>query len=206
VTELGTKVDPQRDVIAVDGRPVARHSEKQVYVILNKPRQVLSAVSDDRGRQTVLDLVDIPQRVYPVGRLDLRSEGLILLTNDGNLTKKLTHPSYHIEKEYHVLVSGQPSTEALQRWRQGGLEVAGKPVTGSVVERMKTKGDDTWLKIILTEGRKRQVREVAKAVGHPVKKLTRVRVGPIRLGRLASGQWRYLSPREVDHLKTAVKT
>jgi len=154
----------------------------------------------------VLDLVDVPARIYPVGRLDLRSEGLILLTNDGDLTKKLTHPSHHIEKEYHVLVSGNPSTQTLQRWQRGGLEVDEKAVASSVVKRMKMQGDNTWLRVILTEGRKRQIREVAQALGHPVKRLIRDRFGPLRLGQLMKGQWRHLSPREVDRLKTAVNT
>ncbi|MDH3674763.1 MAG: rRNA pseudouridine synthase [Anaerolineae bacterium] len=206
VTEMGTKVDPQHDVITVDGRPLPRPIEKMVYIMLNKPRYVLSTVYDDRGRQTVLDLVDVPARIYPVGRLDLRSEGLILLTNDGDLTKKLTHPSHHIEKEYHVLVLGNPSTQTLQRWQRGGLEVDEKAVASAVVQRMKMQGDNTWLRVILTEGRKRQIREVAQTLGHPVKRLIRDRFGPLRLGQLMKGQWRHLSPREVDRLKTAVSS
>lgn len=204
VTELGVKVDPKRDAISVDGRPLPKQSEQLVYIILNKPRNVLSAASDSRGRQTVLDLVDIPERVYPVGRLDFMSEGLILLTNDGDLTQKLTHPSHKVEKEYQVLVSGNPSTDTLFRWRQGGIEVEGKPTAPAIVERMNLEHDDCWLKVILTEGRKRQIREVAKTLGHPVKSLTRVRIGPINLGRLGSGNWRHLTSREVDRLKQAV--
>jgi pseudouridine synthase len=204
ITELGTKVDPQRDAISVDGRPLPKQAEQLVYIILNKPRSVLSAASDNRGRRTVLDLVDISERVYPVGRLDFMSEGLILLTNDGNLTQKLTHPSHKIEKEYQVLISGNPSTDTLMRWREGGIELEGKPTAPAIVERMNLENDDCWLKVILTEGRKRQIREVAKTLGHSVKSLTRVRIGPINLGRLKSGNWRYLSPREIDRLKRAV--
>lgn len=201
VTELGVKVDPQRDVIAVDGQPLAQRTEKSVYILLNKPRNVLSASSDDRGRQTVIDLVDVPERVYPVGRLDLQSEGLILLTNDGDLTQKLTHPSREVEKEYQVLVGGNPTSATLARWRQGGIEVEGKPVVGALVDKLKEEGNDTWLRIILTEGRKREIREVARALGHPVKKLTRVRLGPLKLGQLKPGRWRYLTPVEVERLK-----
>ncbi len=200
VTQPGVKVDPRRDVIAVDGHPLPKQIEKLVYVMLNKPRNVLSAASDDRGRKTVVDLVDIPERVYPVGRLDLKSEGLILLTNDGDLTEKLTHPRYHLEKEYHVLVTGKPSTRTLLRWRQGEVEVEGKPAAQAIVERLKTERDDVWLKIILTEGRKRQIRRVARALGHPVKKLERVRIGPLKLGRLKPGRWRRLNPAEVQRL------
>jgi pseudouridine synthase len=205
VTELGTKVDPRRDLVTVDGLPLPQRVEKPVYILLNKPRGVLSTASDDRGRQTVLDLVDIPERVYPVGRLDLPSEGLILLTNDGNLTERLTHPRYEVEKEYHVLVAGNPTTPTLIRWRQGEIEVEGKPVAKAVVEKLKNEGDNTWLRIILTEGRKREIREVAQALGHPVKKLSRVRLGPIKLGRLKPGKWRHLTTTEVQRLKSAVK-
>ncbi len=200
VTRLGVKVDPRRDVIAVDNQALPKQSKNFVYIILNKPRDVLSAASDDRGRKTVVDLVDIPERVYPVGRLDLQSEGLILLTNDGDLTEKLTHPRYHLEKEYHVLVRGKPSTQTLLRWRQGEVEIEGKAAAQAVVERLKTERDDVWLKIILTEGRKRQIRRVARALGHPVKKLERVRIGPLKLGRLKPGRWRRLNPAEVQKL------
>ena len=204
VTELGAKADPRRDVISVDGRPLPRQAKKLVYIMLNKPRDVLSAASDERGRQTVLDLVDVPERVYPVGRLDLLSEGLILLTNDGELTKKITHPAHKVEKEYHVLVTGQPTTETLLRWQNGGIELDGRPVAPAIVERLNIEGKDTWLKIILTEGRKRQIREVAKILGHRVKSLTRVRIGPLKLGRLGAGKWRYLSSNEIERLKQAV--
>ena len=203
VTELGVKVDPRRDIISVDGRPLSKQAEKLVYIMLNKPRNVLSAASDERGRQTVLNLVDAPERIYPVGRLDLQSEGLILLTNDGEMTKKLTHPAHKIEKEYHVLVNGNPTTETLWRWRNGGIELEGKPVASAIVEHLKSEGQDTWLKIILTEGRKRQIREIAKILGHPVKSLTRVRIGPLKLGHLKSGRWRHLKPNEVERLKRA---
>lgn len=205
VTVLGTKVDPRRDVIAVDGRELPRQTDRLVYIMLNKPRYVLSTTSDERGRKTVIDLVDVPERVYPVGRLDLRSEGLILLTNDGDLAKKLTHASHNVEKEYQVLVSGNPSTETLIRWRQGGTHVAGRPTGRAVVEKLNVEGDTTWLRIVLTEGRKRQIREVAEELGHPVIRLTRVRIGPLKLGRLKVGQWRHLTPAEVQRLKQATK-
>jgi 23S rRNA pseudouridine2605 synthase len=203
VTVLGFKVDPRRDVIAVDGQRLAKPSEKLVYVMLNKPRDVLTAVSDDRGRQTVVDLVEVEERVYPVGRLDFKSEGLILLTNDGEMAEKLTHPRSHLEKEYLVLVAGKPSNQTLAQWRRGEIEVEGKPAARAMVDRLKIERDNTWLKIILTEGRKRQIREVARVLGHPVKKLERVRIGPIKLGHLKPGKWRHLSQVEVQRLKEA---
>ena len=205
VTELGTKVDPRRDVITVNGQTLPKQTEMYVYIILNKPAGILSAASDERGRKTVIDLVDVEERVYPVGRLDLRSEGLILLTNDGDLAEKLTHPRYHLEKEYHVLVSGKPSSQTLARWRGGEVEVDGKPTTPAIVERLNPEGDNSWLKIILTEGRKRQIREVAKALGHPVRRLERVRIGSLKMGRLKPGRWRHLTPAEAQRLKNSVK-
>ncbi len=208
VRELGLKVDPQRDVIKVDGKSLSKREQKPVYIILNKPRDILSAAQDERGRKTVLDLVNIDTRLYPVGRLDLQSEGLILLTNDGDLTQKLTHPSQHVEKEYHTLVKGKISTDALIRWRNGEIEIEGyssdKPLAKAVVERMKIERNNTWLRIILTEGRKRQIRKVAKSLGYPVIALERVRIGPIRLGNLKSGKWRNLNSKEVEQLKRAV--
>lgn len=204
VTELGVKVDPRHDIITVDGQRIARPVKEAIYILLNKPRNVLSTVGDERGRKTVLDLVEVPERVYPVGRLDQQSEGLILLTNDGDLTQRLTHPRHHVEKEYHVLISGRPTTPTLARWREGGVVVDGRPVGPARVERMRYEGSDTWLRIILTEGRKRQIREVAKTLGHRVRVLRRVRLGPITLGNLKPGAWRYLSPREVQQLLAAV--
>lgn len=204
VTEPGLKVDPHRDHITVDGQALPRPAENPVYIMLNKPRGVLSAASDNRGRQTVTDLVGVSGRVYPVGRLDLHSEGLILLTNDGDLTQKLTHPGYGVEKEYHVLVTGRPANHILARWRKGGFMIEGRPTGRAVVERLNPEGEDTWLKVILTEGRKREIREVAKTLGHPVKRLNRVRLGPLKLGRLKPGKWRHLTAREVQRLKQAV--
>ncbi len=205
VTVLGYKVDPQRDIITVDGQTLATTTPKLIYLMLNKPAGVLSATSDEHGRRTVLDLVRLEARIYPVGRLDYQSAGLILLTNDGDLVEKLTHPRSHVEKEYHVLVSGKPTGQTLSRWRQGGLEVEGRPTARAVVERLKAEGNHTWLKIILTEGRKRQIRVVAQALGHPVLKLERVRIGPIKLGHLKPGKWRHLNPVEVEQLKRSVK-
>jgi 23S rRNA pseudouridine2605 synthase len=206
VTVLGYKVDPRRDVIAVDGQPLSRSAEKPVYLMVNKPRDVLTTASDDRGRRTVVDLVEVQERVYPVGRLDFKSEGLVLLTNDGKLAEKLTHPRSHVEKEYQVLVNGRPTNQTLARWRRGEIEVEGSPTAQAVIERLNIEGgNNTWLKIILTEGRKRQIREVAQALGHPVIRLERVRIGPIKLGHLKSGKWRHLNPVEVDQLKRSAK-
>jgi 23S rRNA pseudouridine2605 synthase len=152
----------------------------------------------------VVELVNVDERVYPVGRLDLNSAGLLLLTNDGELAAKLMHPRYHVEKEYQVLVKGHPSTATLMQWQRGGIEVEGKPAAPAIVERLNSEGENFWLKIILTEGRKRQIREIAKTLRHPVIRLERIRMGPIKLGKLKSGRWRYLTIDEVQQLKRSV--
>lgn len=206
VTEMGVKVDRERDQILVDGEPLSR-AEKLVYIALNKPPDVLSTTQDDRnrGRLTVLDLIeDIDQRVYPVGRLDQQSQGLILLTNDGGLAEKLTHPRYHIQKEYRVLVKGKPTASVFKRWREGDVEIDGQRPKPAVVSFVSGDKDAVMLKVILTEGRKRQIRLTAKALGYPVKKLERIRIGPITLGHLKVGHWRYLSPKELHALRRAV--
>ena len=199
VTKLGTKVDPQRDEIRVDGQRVqapARH----VYLILNKPKGVLSAMRDERGRPALGDLVAVPERLYPVGRLDVQSEGLILLTDDGELANVLTHPRYQHDKEYEVLVNGFPSDETLAAWRRGVMLEGAMTAPARVVMLRKGK-QGTWLRISMREGRKRQIRRVAALLGHPVRELKRVRLGPLRLGSLEKGQWRQLTPKELEALE-----
>lgn len=199
VTELGTKVDPERDRITVDGESIAV-TEEYTYIALHKPTDVIATADDPRGRTTVLDLVDVDERVYPAGRLDADSEGLVLLTNDGELTYKLTHPSFEHQKEYHVRVAGRPSPEKLERLRSG-VRLEDGLTAPAEVELLHRAGNDTWLKMILHEGRNRQIRRMTDAVGHPVRQLLRVRMGPIELGDLAAGQWRHLTPSEVEQLR-----
>ncbi len=199
VTELGTKVNPRRDVIQVDGRAIGK-PEAPVYLIVNKPVGVLSSASDVRGRTTVVDLVKHRARLYPVGRLDLDSEGLILLTNDGALALRLAHPRYEHEKEYRVLVQGSPDAEALQRLRSGvGLEGGWTRPAKVRVEEMA--GDATWLRIVLREGRKRQIRRMVEAVGYRVLRLIRVRMGPLQLGDLRPGAYRPLTQQELRAIR-----
>lgn len=199
VQELGTKVNPRRDVIQVDGRTIGK-PEAPVYLVLNKPRGVLSSASDVRGRTTVVDLVKQRARLYPVGRLDLDSEGLILLTNDGALALRLAHPRYEHEKEYRVLVPGVPEEEALERLRQGvGLE--GGRTRPAKVRVEGQAGDATWLRIVLREGRKRQIRRMLEAVGYQAERLIRVRMGPLQLGDLKPGAYRPLTQRELAAIR-----
>jgi 23S rRNA pseudouridine2605 synthase len=199
VTRLGTKVDSGRDDIRVDGERV-QVASRYVYVLLNKPRGVLSTMKDQRGRTTLGDLLTISVRLYPVGRLDVMSEGLILLTNDGELTNLLTHPRYEHEKEYLVLVNGTPSDKTLEVW-QRGVMLDGQLTAPARVEVLK-RGDPSLLRIIMREGRKRQIRNVASLLGHPVRELKRVRLGPLQLGALDSGQWRYLTAPEIRELES----
>lgn len=203
VTEMGTQVDPERDRITVDG-DLINVVQDYTYVALHKPIDVISTADDPWERQTVLDLVNVDARVYPVGRLDADSEGLVLLTNDGELTHRLTHPSFEHQKEYHVRVAGRLSPAALERLRSG-VRLEDGITAPAEIDVLRREAGDTWLKMILHEGRNRQIRRMADAVGHPVRRLIRVRMGPIRLGDLAPGQWRHLSQREVEALHNAIE-
>ncbi len=198
VTQLGTKVDPARDEIRVDGQRV-EIAPSHVYIMLNKPRGILSTMEDARGRRALGDLVQSPVRLYPVGRLDATSQGLILLTDDGELANLLTHPRYEHEKEYRVLVNGRPDEETLSAWRRG-VVLEEKPTAPAQVEVIRREKDSTLLRIVMHEGRKRQIRQVAALLGHPVRELKRVRLGPLWLGTLEEGQWRYLTAQEVRQL------
>lgn len=200
VAALGAKADPETDKIAVDGRPI-QADEALVYVALNKPRGVLSAVSANDPRPTVRNLVDVPGHLYPVGRLDVDSEGLILLTNDGELANRLTHPRYGHEKEYRVLVARRPDENQLETWRRGVVLEDGYKTAPAEVRVEAPFGKGTWLRVILKEGRKRQIRETGTRLGLPVVRIVRIRIGSLQLAGLAPRQWRLLSPAEVAMLK-----
>lgn len=197
---LGDKADPQQDKITVDGQAL-RLEEKLTYIALNKPRGVLSTVIAPDPRPTVRDLVDLPGQLYPVGRLDVESEGLILLTNDGDLANRLTHPRYGHEKEYKVLVARHPDDEQLNNWRRGIVLEDGYRTAPAAVSLISYSGKGAWLRVILHEGRKRQIRETGSQLGLPVVKIIRVRIGSLLLGDLPSRQWRHLTPQEVAALK-----
>jgi 23S rRNA pseudouridine2605 synthase len=196
VTQLGTKVGPA-DRISVDGKPVNRRPQ-HTYVLLNKPVGVLSTAKDEHGRRTVLDLVPASERVYPVGRLDLDSEGLILLTNDGELTFRILHPKHELPREYHVWVSPNPTEAQLDELR-AGVTIEGWQTSPARVARRPGGA----LAITIHEGHKRQIRLMAEAVGLRVTKLVRVRLGPLTLGALRPGEWRPLRPDEVEALRLA---
>lgn len=198
VCELGTRVDPEQDRVMVDGALI--RPPDYIYILLHKPVGVVSTVQDPYERMTVIDLLDIPERVFPIGRLDADSEGLLLLTNDGALANQLTHPRFQVEKEYHVLLSTVPTPAAIQQWRKG-VVLEGTRTARARVELLNTEGTGAWVRIVMREGRKRQIREVAKLLGYRTLRLIRVREGPLHLGHIQPGKWRKLSPAEVEALR-----
>src|SRR3712207_2010463 len=185
VRELGARADPATDVIAVDGQiiemppPRAPHR----YVMVNKPTGVISTAHDTHGRRTVVGLVPSETRLFPVGRLDANSEGLILLTDDGDLTYRMTHPRYEVEKEYRVLLNRAPTVEDLRRWRSG-VELEGEMTLRAWAEVLERTPEGVWVRVVMREGRKRQIREIARKLGYEVLRLMRVREGPVSLGDL----------------------
>jgi pseudouridine synthase len=210
VRTLGAKADPSRDRIAVDGVPLVLPSQR-VYIALHKPAGVVTTARDERGRKTVLDLVQAPgPRIFPVGRLDRDSEGLLLLTNDGDLANRLLHPRFSLDKEYFARVQEVPSQDALDRLARG-VSLDGRPTAPAAVELaapppvVGPRPNEVWLRLVIHEGRKRQVRRMLAAVGHPVLRLIRTAIGPLRLGNLRPGQWRRLSAQEVAALRRATE-
>ena len=213
VTQLGIKVDPATDTIEVDGRLIV--PEDKVYILLHKPRGYLSDTLDFRGLPSALGLVPDGERLYPAGRLDARSEGLLLLTNDGELAHRLTHPRYEHQKEYLALVEAEPTEATLRRMLEG-VEQDGEVLRADAIERLRRLGPEarihgwedaprgmTWLRIILHEGKKRHIRRMCAALSHPVRRLIRIRIGPLELGDLPVGKWRYLTGEEVKRLRSA---
>jgi 23S rRNA pseudouridine2605 synthase len=203
VTELGTKADPVIDTITVDGRPLQR-PQRFVYLLLNKPKGYVTTTNDPEGRPTVMELLgNLPERVYPVGRLDYASEGLLLVTNDGALAQKLTKAGSHVPKTYHVKISGKPNETAIQKLRNGATitldddrRVKLSPTKIRLVEDLQ----NPWYEVTLIEGRNRQIRRMFLAVGLLVEKIKRVQLGPLTLD-IPSGKFRSLTEREVHRLK-----
>ena len=205
VTEQGTKADPERDELCVDGKPLKK-AERLVYFLLNKPKGYVTTVSDPEGRPTVLDLLpNNGQRVYPVGRLDYASEGLLLMTNDGALAAKLMKAGSHMPKTYRVKVSGKPEERAIAKLRVGvniALEDGRRVETSPAKIRLVEDGANPWYEVVLTEGRNRQIRRMFEEVGHHVEKIKRVQLGPLALD-VEPGEFRELTKREVEQLKRA---
>ncbi|MGG0936070.1 pseudouridine synthase [Brevibacillus centrosporus] len=201
VRELGTRVDPQADHILVHGRPI--QTEQHVYLMLHKPTGVITSVSDPRGRRVVTDLLkEIKERVYPVGRLDYDTSGLLLLTNDGELANRLAHPSYEIDKVYRAWVKGVPSPDKVKRLATGISLEDGmtSPGEARLLETAPAR-DKALVELTIHEGRNRQVRRMCDAIGHPVLTLERIRLGFLTLEGLSAGQYRHLTSSEVEKLK-----
>jgi pseudouridine synthase len=199
VTEMGTKVDPAQDVIKVDGEVITK--EERVYILLYKPVGYITSVEDPRGRKTVLDLIDgVDQRIYPVGRLDYNSSGILLLTNDGELTYILTHPSNMIDKPYLAKVKGELGSEDVEKLKNGVELEDGLTAPAKIQIREKIEYE-TEFSLTIHEGRNRQVRRMCDVVGHPVKSLKRTFFGPLTLEGLSTGEFRYLSEKEIEILK-----
>jgi 23S rRNA pseudouridine2605 synthase len=201
LAHLGSKADVQKDQVKLDGKPI-KLPETFRYIAVYKPRGVLSTVSAPDPRPTVRDLVPLEGTLYPVGRLDVDSEGLILLTNDGQLANRLTHPRYEHEKEYRVLVARHPDQKQLTAWRHGVVLEDGYHSAPVQVEVQSNSGKGTWLRVIMKEGRKHQIRETCRQIGLPVVSIIRLRIGSLQLGNLKPNQWRHLTTAEIKALKT----
>ncbi len=202
--EVGRKILPGRDRVMYKGKEIKKTSDRKVYVMLYKPRGYVTTMDDEQGRKCIPELVsDVPARVYPCGRLDMDSEGLLLLTNDGAVAQKLMHPRNHVEKIYHVKVKGEIEPEKLRAlnspMKLDGEEIA--PVKVSIISR---KDGETALKFILTEGRNRQIRRMCEQVELEIKRLKRIAIGEINIGMLKPGKWKYLNHNEAEYLKSLI--
>jgi 23S rRNA pseudouridine2605 synthase len=205
VVHLGQQADPRQDLIEVDGMRIYPGDRPQpIYVLLNKPSGVVSTCHDPEGRPTVIDLMDsaivLNTGLHPVGRLDTASTGALLLTNDGEVTFGLTHPRHEVPKTYQVWVEGFPSGATLDDWRNGVM-LDDRPTLPAIVRVLDQNRNDTLLELTIREGRNRQIRRVAEQLGHPVRKLHRIAIGSIQLGKIPSGQYRYLSESEIKYLQ-----
>lgn len=203
VAELGMSADPDTDTVCLDARPL-RPAHRHTYIMLNKPRGYVTTMSDERGRKTAAQLVaDVPTRVLPVGRLDLDSEGLLLMTDDGGLINRLTHPSHGVEKTYETTVSGAGLAQALPVLRSA-LVIDGQQIRPARVELLDERGERAVLRITISQGLNRQVRKMCAAAGLRVHRLRRVAEGPLELGGLAPGCWRALTENEIEQLKKII--
>jgi len=201
VAVLGAKADAAKDQIMVDGQPIPSAAPASEYIALYKPRLVLSDNVSEDPRRTVFDLVPVSGHIFVVGRLDFESEGLILLTNDGELANQLTHPRFGHEKEYRVLVARRPDDEQIEVWRRGVVLEDGHKTSPADVRIDASAGKGAWLRIVMHEGRKRQIREICTMIGLPVVRIVRIRIGTVQVAGLKPGEWRNLTPYEIRELK-----
>jgi len=198
VTELGYKVD-EGDEVFLDGKPILPETNK-VYIALNKPVGYVSTVKDEKGRKTIIDLIHIKERIYPIGRLDYDTSGLILLTNDGDIYNKVIHPREEKNKVYVAMLKGIPSGEAVAYFRKG-MDIDGYMTAPAALTIIRTVGKNAEVEITIHEGRNRQIRKMCDKIGHPVISLKRIRIGEIYLDDLPEGKWRHLTKEEIERLK-----
>lgn len=204
ITRMGTLVDPAADAVKVDGKKVPQPPTRHTYLALNKPRGIVTTLRDPEGRPTVRDLLrDVRVRVYPVGRLDFHSEGLLLFTDDGDLARDLMHPRSGVPRTYLAKVRGEPSPESLSRLSRGTVALDGRPALPASCRVVRSGESASWVEITVVEGRKHQVRRMLEAVGHPVSRLRRTAYGGVVLGRLPAGTLRPLTTREIEGLRRA---
>ncbi|MGB4439872.1 MAG: pseudouridine synthase [Sedimentibacter sp.] len=199
VTELGTKVDTDKDMVSVDNNTISENN-KIIYIKLYKPEGYVTTAKDQFGRKTVLDLIEIEERIYPIGRLDYNTSGLLLLTNDGDLANKLMHPKYHIYKTYVADVDGRISDEAINKLKSG-VNIEDYKTAPAKVKLIRYSGNTSTVQISIFEGKNRQVRKMLDAVGHNVRMLKRISLGEIGLDNLKPGSWTYLKEEEIKFLK-----
>lgn len=199
VTELGTKVEPKKDKVYFKNKLVCQ-KQKNIYIMLNKPTGCVTTAKEQFSRKTVFDYIDIEERLVPVGRLDYDTSGLLILTNDGDLTYKLTHPKHSIKKTYIAKVYGVPKKEALKRFREG-IKIDDYKTAPANIKVLKQEGKFSTVQISITEGKNRQIRKMCEAIGHRVVELKRISIADIRLGDLEIGKYRYLTKEEVKNLR-----
>lgn len=200
VREMGIKVDPESDSVFVDDKEIFLETEK-IYILLNKPVGYVTTLSDEFDRPKVIDLIDIKERVYPVGRLDYNSSGLLLLTNDGELTHKITHPSSHVYKTYVVKIKGNMTKKQISTFKTG-VDIGGYTTAPADIEVLKQYEDNSLVKVTIHEGKNRQIRRMMDALDHPVITLKRISIGEINIDDLSKGKWRHLTKKEIQYLKS----
>lgn len=199
VDSLGTKVDPETDIVEFHGN-IIRKEERKVYIMLNKPLKCVTTVKDERGRRTVLDLIDVTERIYPIGRLDYMTSGLLLLTNDGEVYNNIMHPRVNVEKTYIAKIKGAPMEHEIKHF-ESGVDIGGYITARSKFNVIKKDGNITEVEIKIHEGKNRQIRKMCDAINHPVIELKRVKIGKINLGNLKYGLYRNLTDEEIKYLK-----
>jgi len=199
ITEMGFKVNPDSDKVFVDDKSVALE-ERKVYIMLNKPTGYVTTVSEQFNRNKVTDLVDVPYRIFPVGRLDYNTSGMLILTNDGELTYRLTHPKFKVEKVYVAKIKGVPTKEELNAF-ESGLKIEDYITAPAKINILKELNGNSVVEVTIREGKNRQVRKMCDAIGHDVLELKRIKMGRINLGKLEVGNWRYFTEREIAYLK-----